>query len=78
MKCKFISNTSKYNGGGAIYVTGNYFLVNANHSTFIYNSAIRIQDGGAIMLDGECTSCNILRAYSSLTLHTTVELSVLY
>ena len=68
MKCKFINNTSEYNGGGAIHVTGNYFSVVVNQSTFIHNTASRNQfftasrnqgEGGAINFDGECTNCNI-------------------
>ena len=58
-KCKFVNNTavSLYKDSGAIHVTGNYFSVIVNQTTFIYNTANI--GGGAINFNGECTSCTI-------------------
>ena len=59
-KCKFVNNTAVYTYyivSGAIHLTGNYFSVIVNQTTFIYNTAII--GGGAINFNGECTSCTI-------------------
>ena len=68
IQCSFINNTSEFHGGGAVYVTGDYYTVTVSQSTFIYNTASGDQEyissrslggGGAINLDGTCINCTI-------------------